>query len=75
MKISAITGFTFTVLILDLLIYGIFYDVQKHGYVPSRFISQYLNFMGLFLDMAIIIVVLLILALAKDILTGIEWKT
>ena len=74
MKISAITGFTFSILILDLLIYGIFYDVQRHGYVPSRLLSQYQNFTGLFLDMAIILAILFALALIKDIILRSEWK-
>ncbi len=68
MKISPITGFEFSILILDLLFYGIFYDIQKHGYIPSRFITQYQNFMGFFLNMAIILAILFALALVKDLI-------
>ncbi|MBX8631277.1 MAG: hypothetical protein J9259_01955 [Thermoplasmata archaeon YP2-bin.285] len=74
MKISPITGFVFSILILDLLFYGIFYDIEKHGFVPSRFISQYQNSMGFFLDIAIILAILFALALTKDIVLGSEWK-
>ena len=74
MKISPITGFVFTVLILDLFFYGIFYDVQRHGYVLSRILSQYQNFTSLFLDMAIILAILFALALIKDIILRSEWK-
>ena len=58
MKISEVTSFTFSILILDLLFYGIFYDIKKHGFVPSRFISQYQNFTDFFLDFAIILAIL-----------------
>ncbi|MBX8634502.1 MAG: hypothetical protein M1351_06545 [Candidatus Thermoplasmatota archaeon] len=68
MKISAITGVVFSILILDLLFYGIFYDIEKHGYIPSRFITQYQNFMGFFLNMAIILAILFALALVKDLI-------
>ena len=74
MRISPITGFTFSILILDLLIYGVFYDIEKHGYIPSRFITQYQNFTGFFLDMAIILAILFVLALIKDIILRSEWK-
>ncbi len=67
MKISGITGVVFSILIVDLLFYGILYDIKKHGYVPSRFITQYQNYMGLFLDMAVILAILFVLALIKDI--------
>ena len=72
--ISRITGFVFSVLILDLLFYGVFYDVQRHGYIPSRFITQYQNFIGFFLDMAIILTVLFALALVKDLILRTGWK-
>ena len=74
MKISPVTGFVFSILILDLLFYGVFYDIQKHGYVPSRFITQYQNFTGLFLEMGIILAILFALALIKDIILRSEWK-
>jgi hypothetical protein len=74
MKISPITGFVFSILILDLLFYGIFYDIEKHGYVPSRILSQYQNTVGFFLDMAIILTILFVLALIKDIILRSEWK-
>jgi hypothetical protein len=74
MKISGITGFVFSTLILDLFFYGIFYDVQRHGLVPSHILSQYQNFMGLFLDMAIILTILFVLALIKDIILRSDWK-
>jgi hypothetical protein len=74
MKISAVTGFVFSILILDLLFYGVFYDVQRHGLVPSHILSQYQNFMGLFLDMAIILAILFVLALIKDVVLRSEWK-
>ena len=74
MKISRITGFVFSVLILDLLFYGIFYDIEKRGFVPSHILSQYQNFIGFFLDMAIILAILFVLALTKDIVLGSEWK-
>ena len=72
--ISKITGFVFSVLILDLLFYGIFYDIEKRGFVPSHILSQYQNFIGFFLDMAIILAILFVLALTKDIVLGSEWK-
>ena len=74
MMISKITGFVFSVLILDLLFYGIFYDIEKRGFVPSHISSQYQNFMGFFLDMAIILAILFALALTKDIILESEWK-
>ena len=74
MMISKITGFVFSVLILDLLFYGIFYDIEKRGFVPSHILSQYQNFIGFFLDMAIILAILFVLALTKDIVLGSEWK-
>jgi hypothetical protein len=74
MRISRVTGFVFSILILDLLIYSIFYDVQRHGLVPSKILAQYLNFMGLFLDMAIILAILFGLALTKDTILRSEWK-
>ena len=74
MMISKITGFVFSVLILDLLFYGLFYDIEKRGFVPSHISSQYQNFMGFFLDMAIILVILFALALIKDIILGSERK-
>ena len=74
MMISRITGFVFSVLILDLLFYGIFYDIEKRGFVPSHILSQYQNFMGFFLDMAIILAILFALALTKDIILESEWK-
>ena len=74
MMISRITGFVFSVLILDLLFYGVFYDIEKHGLVPSHILTQYQNFMGFFLDMAIILVILFALALIKDIILRSEWK-
>ena len=74
MMISKITGFVFSVLILDLLFYGLFYDIEKRGFVPSHILSQYQNFIGFFLDMAIILAILFVLALTKDIVLGSEWK-
>ena len=74
MKISHITGFVFSILILDLLVYGIFFDIEKHGLVPSRLLTQYQNFMGLFLSMAIILAILFALALIKDLILRTEWK-
>ena len=67
MKISAVTEFVFSILIVDLLFYGILYDIKKHGYVPSRFITRYQDFMGLLLNMAIILATLFALTLIKDI--------
>ncbi len=67
MKISGITGFLFSILILDLLFYGIFYDIKRHGFVPSRLITQYQNLMGLLLSMAVILAILFGVALTKDI--------
>ena len=74
MKISRITGFVFSVLILDLLFYGIFYDIEKHGFVPSHILSQYQNFLGFFLDVAIILTVLFALALVKDLILRTGWR-
>ena len=74
MMISKITGFVFSVLILDLLFYGIFYDIEKRGFVPSHILSQYQNFIGFFLDMAIILAILFVLALTKDFVLGSESK-
>ena len=74
MRISQVTGFVFSVLILDLFFYALFYDIQKHGLVPVRILSQYQNFMGTFLDLAIILVILFALAMTKDIFLGGGWK-
>ena len=74
MKISAVTGFVFSVLLMDLLFYATFIEIERHGYVPSRFISQYQNFTGFFLDMAIILAVLFALALIKDLILRTGWK-
>ena len=74
MKISRVTGFVFSVLLIDLLIYASFIEIEKHGLVPTRILSQYQNFTGLFLDMAIILGILFVLALVKDLILRTEWK-
>ncbi|MCL4335040.1 MAG: hypothetical protein M1402_02960 [Candidatus Thermoplasmatota archaeon] len=67
MKISAVTEFVFSILIVDLLFYGILYDIKKHGLVPSHLMTRYQDFMGLFMSTAIILAILFALALIKDI--------
>lgn len=74
MKISRITGFVFSILILDLLFYGIFYDVERHGFIPERFKPEYGNILSMFTTLTIILSILFALALVKDLLLESEWK-